>query len=602
MADRIGFIGEHALALGGSSGNVVVRRRWVVCSAWPYVHYVPHLGNLVGSALSADVFARYLRLRGDDVIFVSGSDEHGTPIEVEAIKIGVEPKELTDRMHEVVVKLFKLWNISFDNYTRTESETHKRFVRWLLLRIHERGFTFVREERLPFCPRDKIFLPDRFVVGTCPYCKYDKARGDQCENCGSLMDPEKLIDPRCAVCNGVPEWRSTKHVYLDLSRLERAIREYLETNSRLPENVKWMSLSIVSQGLRPRSVTRDNRWGISSPFPGLEDKTVYVWFEALLGYISATIEYFERLGNPDGWREYWMDERTRVVFFIGKDNIPFHAIMLPAMLIASGEKFVLPYTISATEYLLYEGRKFSKSQRVGIWIDEALHILPVDYWRFILIYIRPEARDTNLTWDQVLEITNSIINDTIGNFVHRVLVLVKRGLNGITPGVEVETDTDYLERSVKLFSEVTSLYESIRLKDALHATIEIARLGNKYLNERRPWDYLRTDLRLAKSMIARALHMVKMLAIALYPVMPESMSRLWHMMGYETDVSKASWFDALRPVPEGLRVGDVRPLFRKITREELERRINYVFEMRAKRWESRYPWDHVMLPESSSKI
>lgn len=572
---------------------------WIIGSAWPYVNFVPHLGNLIGSTLSADVFARYLRLKGARVIFVSGSDVHGTPIEVEARKLGVDPKEYALKMHEIVTKLYELWNISYDNYTLTETDVHIKFVREFFLKLYERGYIFTKEDELPYCPVDKIFLPDRFVIGTCPYCGYEEARGDQCEKCGALLEPKQLKNPRCAVCGSKPEWRITKHWYLDLRKLEDDIRKYIEENTNLPENVKSASLSMLKAGLRPRAITRDNKWGIPAPFPGAEDKTIYVWFEAVLGYISATIEYYLKQGKTaEEALQVWKSPNTRVVFFIGKDNIPFHSIILPALLIASGEGYVLPYTISATEYLLYEGQKFSKSKRIGIWIDEALKIFDnVDYWRFILIYIRPENKDANFTWDQAVDIVNSIINDTIGNFIHRVLSFIDKRLGGKTPKISKLTEQDKatLQEALETYEEVDKLYMDIRLREALHRAVDIARIGNRYLNERRPWDVLKTDIEEAGSIIGVALQFVKMLAFALYPVMPSSMAKLWNMIGYDDSITNHSWDEGKEPVREGLQVRDVKPLFRKVSKEDINKRLEELNKDRQERWSRKYPWEQVAL-------
>ncbi|MGC8949488.1 MAG: methionine--tRNA ligase, partial [Thermoprotei archaeon] len=290
---------------------------------------MPHLGNLIGSALSADVIARYHRIRGDEVVFVSGSDEHGTPIEVEAIKRGIEPKALTDLMHEKISSLFKDWGISFDNYTRTESSTHKRFIQEFYLKVYKNGYIFDQEDTQLYCTNCQRFLPDRFVLGVCPYCGYDKARGDQCENCGHLLEPTALINPKCAICGSTPIEKTSRHWYLDLRKLEPEITEYIMNNPNFDDVTRSHSLNYMKQGLKPRSITRDNKWGIPAPFPGSEGKTIYVWMEAVLGYISATIEYFEKKGNPDAWKEWWFNKDTKTLYFIGKDNIPFHAIILP---------------------------------------------------------------------------------------------------------------------------------------------------------------------------------------------------------------------------------------------------------------------------------
>jgi len=566
--------------------------KWVVASAWPYVNNVPHLGNLIGSILSADVFARYLRLRGEDVVFVSGSDEHGTPIEIEAIKRGVHPKELTDQAHEYVSKLFQEYMISFDNYTRTESETHKRFVQGFFMRLYENGYIFDQYDTLPYCPRDKMFLPDRFVVGTCPYCGYPKAHGDQCDNCGRLLHPTELINPRCAICGGPVEFRKTRHWFFDLPKLQGRILEWLK-NSSLPANVKNYSLNWVAEGLKPRSVTRDNKWGIPAPFPGAEGKTIYVWFEALLGYISATIEYFEKLGEPDRWKTYWFDQETKTVYFIGKDNIPFHAIIFPAMLMASGEPYTLPWYISATEYLMYEGEQFSKSRRHGIWIDEALELLPADYWRFALIKMRPETKDTNFTWEEFYRIVNSDMNDDIGNYVHRVLKFLYSRFNATVPepGPATREDEEFMEYYTTAPDRVAKHLESFRLKQALEEVIELARRGNQYLNARAPWEKAKMAPAEAATIMYNAVNSVATLAVLLAPFVPAAADRLWRMLGLEGTVHRAGvWLEAKKPLLKpGHRISRPEPLFSKLPPDFAEKAEAMIAEARRRVMEKRPP-------------
>ncbi|RLI11144.1 methionine--tRNA ligase, partial [Candidatus Bathyarchaeota archaeon] len=444
--------------------------RYVVCAAWPYINYVPHLGTII-PLLSADVVARFLRMRGHEVVFVSGSDEHGTPIEVEAVRQGIDPKELTDRNHELVVKLLAEWELSLDSYIRTEHPVHKEFIKRFYERVYRNGYVFERDEELPYCENCKRFLPDRFVEGTCPYCGYERARGDQCEACGRLLDPARLINPRCAICGSRPVVRRTRHWFLDLTKLQEAVEEYVRSNRRFSDAVRSFSLRMLEEGLRPRSITRDTRWGIEAPFPGAEGKTIYCWFEAVLGYISATIAYFRSKGQPERWEAFWKDPDARSVFFIGKDNIPFHSVLLPALLLASGEGYNLPWDVVSNEFLLWEGEKFSKSRRVGIWIDEALKLFPADYWRFVLVSIRPELRDSNFTWEQFLEKVNSDLNDTIGNFVHRTLSFIWRHFGGRVPepgptGPEDEEAIVVLEEK---FKQATEALEGFRLKSALRA-------------------------------------------------------------------------------------------------------------------------------------
>lgn len=553
--------------------------KWLVFSAWPYVNSIPHLGNLIGSVLSADIAARFLRMKGARVIFASGSDQHGTPIEVEAIKRGLDPKKMADEMHEVVKELFSKWRISFDIYTKTDNPTHINFVREFYMKVLENGYIFSDVVQVLYCPVDKIYLPDRFVEGTCPYCGYPRARGDQCDNCGRLLDPLQLLEPRCVLCGSKPEVRETRHWFFDLPKLADRIREYIERNPNLPDNARNMSLQMLKEGLRPRSLTRDNKWGIPAPFPGAEGKTIYVWMEAVLGYISAVKEYFEKRGEPEKWKDFWLDPNTKSVYFIGKDNIPFHVVIFPALLMASGEGYVLPWTVASTEYLLFEGEKFSKSRGIGIWIDEALELLPVDYWRFALVWMRPEVRDTNFSWKGLQEAVNSLLNDAIGNFVHRTLTLVKRAFDYVIPepGELRECDKAALSSAWSKVDEAEKSMLEFRFKKALASILEIAAEGNTFLNERRPWQEPREEA--AKTLFV-ACSLVKTLAITLAPVIPDSSQKMWEMLGYSGSVEEAGWDEAKKPVTAGLRIREPVPLFRKITDEELEKMRERLAEIR----------------------
>ena len=542
--------------------------KWIVTSAWPYINTVPHLGNMIGSILSADVFARYLRLRGYDVIFVSGSDEHGTVIEVEARRKDLDPRQLTDEAHEYVSNLFKRWLISFNNYTRTENEVHKEYVSKLLMDIYKRGYVDVKEQLMPYCINDRIYLPDRFISGTCPYCGYEDARGDQCDNCGRVLSPEELVSPKCVFCSSRPIFKLTKHWFFRLDELEGELTHWLVNHKYLEDNVKNYSLSWIKIGLKPRAITRDNKWGIKAPFPGAEDKTIYVWFEALLGYISATIEYFMKSGEVNKWREYWFNPEVGTAYFIGKDNIPFHAIILPAMLIASGESYNLPTIISATEYLMFEGQKFSKSRRVGIWIDEALEIIPEpDYWRFVLIRMRPEGKDTNFTWSEFVRIINDELNDDIGNYIHRVLTLIYRYFDGVVPKPRKfsSIDEEFLSKIKSSIYRYCELMNLAKIKQASEVILELARSSNQYLNAKQPWAKLKTDIEDASTTLYLGFVSIYVLALMLYPIIPNSIEKLFKIMNVNKDnvriVDKLDLKDINVDV-----INKPEPLFRKLDR------------------------------------
>lgn len=554
----------------------------LVTSAWPYLHGLPHLGNLVGSILSADVFARYSRLKGEEVVMVSGSDEHGTPVEVEAVRLGVSPRILTDRNHAKIVSLLKSWNVTFDNYTRTESPIHKEVVAKLLMEIYDRGYIFAQETEMLYCEQCNRFLPDRYVEGKCPYCGYELARGDQCENCGRLLETILLIEPRCAICRSKPVVRQTKHWYFDLPKLSEQITTYLLSNQKLANSTRNFSLNFVKEGLKPRAITRDVSWGIQAPFPGAENKRIYVWVEALMGYLSATIEYFKNHGEPDGWQDYWFDREAKTYYFIGKDNIPFHTIILPALLLASGENYNLPYNVCATEWLQFGGLKASKSQKVGIWMDEALELFPADYWRYFLMATRPESKDSDFSWDVFIKRINADLNDTYGNFIHRTLTFIGSKFDGMVPETDA-TDPDIVEILKTLEEKVQAVageLDECKLQSAANTIMGISRVGNQYLNEKEPWKIIKKDQEKAANIFSVATRYVKALAIVSAPFMPFAAEEIWKTLNLPGSVHDQSWGEALKPLPPNHKIQKATPLFKKIegSSQELQDRLESIRE------------------------
>ena len=540
--------------------------RILVTSAWPYIQHVLHLGNLL-PILSADVMARYYRLKGYEVLFVSGSDVHGTPVEVEAVKQGVSPRELTDKNHRIVVNLFKKWAISFDNYTTTESPVHKKFVMDFHSKVSKNGYVFTEVSELPYCPNCKRFLPDRFVEGECPYCGYKGARGDQCEQCGRLLDPTKLVNVHCSICGATPVFRKTTHWYFDLPRFSDQLKEYITNNKQLPDNARNFSLRFIEEGLKPRPMTRDSEWGIPAPFEGADGKTLYVWFENVLGYISATIEYFEMHGDPDGWKEYWFDKDSKILCFIGKDNIPFHTIIFPALLLATHEDYNLPWNVSTNEWLNFEGRKSSKSRKIGIWIDEAIEMFPADYWRYTLMANRPETSDTNFTWKIFIEKVNSDLNDTLGNFIHRTLTFINNYYGGEIPkpGKFDNLDREILDTINYYFKEIDENLNGFHIQAATKKLIELAREGNKYLNEKKPWKTIKSEPQSANTTIYVASQIVKALSVLLEPFMPFTAETLRKYLNLP---ERLMWKDALDPIKPGHKINEARPIFEKINVSE----------------------------------
>jgi methionyl-tRNA synthetase len=565
-----------------------------VTSAWPYVNAIPHLGNLIGSVLSADVFARYLRLKGNEVVFVSGSDMHGTPVAVAANKANVPAEELAMKNHKIISDLFKRWNISYDNYTQTHNPTHIEFVQNFYLDIQKNGYIFEEENQSLYCEKDKLFLPDRFVEGTCPYCGASGARGDQCDNpeCGKLLTPLELIEPKCAICGETPVVRTTKHWYMDFPKLQERLKNLIEENEIIPQNARTMCLNSISEGLPERAITRDLEWGIPAPFEGAEDKSIYVWFEAVLGYVTAVKEWAEKITKkPDKFDYFWKDQETNSVFFIGKDNIIFHLIVFPGLLMAYNEnkpeeeKLVLPYNVSSTEFLMFEKDKFSKSRRVGIWIDEALEIAPLDYWRFNLVYNRPEKSDTSFLWSE-FENNMNTLNDIIGNFIHRTLTFINNKFdNKIPEKIELnERDEEFLSKINTIANEVDSYLDKFELRKALREIVEYAREGNIYLNDKAPWHLIKKDKKAAGHVFNLCAQFVYSLAILLAPFIPNTSKKILDLLNFKKGPNELGWDSISENALEaGREIKEAKPIFEKLDIEDIKEDLVKIKRKREKK-------------------
>jgi methionyl-tRNA synthetase len=528
--------------------------RVLVCSAWPYASGVPHLGNLVSSLLSGDVFARYYRLRGADVLYVSGSDAHGTRVEYEAQRQGITPVELAQRNHERIVEILKGFRIEFDNYTTTENETHKRFVREIYLQMEENGYICTKVEQRAFCRNCGKFLADRFISGTCPRCGSPNALGNQCDACGSILEPEELIAPRCNFCGeSEVEFRETKHWYLDLARLSESLQAYVDSRG-FQGNVHRYTQQMIEEGLRPRAMTRDIDWGISAPFDGAEGKVIYVWGEAALGYVSAVVEHF---GGDERWKDFWFGDDVYQIYTLGKDNIAFHTLIFPGQLIASGQGYHLPDQIAATEYLNWiGGESFSKSRGVGLYGDDALEVMDGELWRFYLLYNRPEGRDTNFSWEELEKAINGVLISNVANLMNRVLSFTQTQFDRVVPNVDPDPEVvDRLREGIAAYVEA---FDEALLSQALRAVCDLAVFGNEYFQRKKPWE---TSDAVA---VAGALHLVKGMAVLLLPFTPDFAGRILAVMGIEDP----SWDD----VESGLRgrtLGSERVLLERIEVDEM---------------------------------
>ncbi len=544
----------------------------MVCCGWPYVNDRPHLGTLI-QLLSADVYARYLRLKSENAVLVSGSDEHGAPIEVEALKQGIPPRTLTNKNHQLIKKLLKQFNIQFDNYTRTESPIHIRFVQEFYKKVEKRGYVHTETLTLPFCEHDKRFLPDRFVEGECPHCHSSGARGDQCDTCGRILEPTDLINSHCVLCGHTPVLKKSQHWFFDLPKLANRLAKYVRTNPNFPENARNFSLSWIQEGLKARSLTRDISWGIPAPFEGAKGKTLYVWMEAVLGYVSATKEWAARTRNPALWKKYWFGPDARNIHFIGKDNIPFHTIIFPGLLLGSGDPYSLPWQVSSTEYIQFEGSKFSKSRKIGVWMDEALELEDSEYWRYSLISLRPEQKDVNFTWEEFERKVNTELNDVIGNFVHRTVSFLQTHFGGVVPRYNPQSEIDEeillsIERESRAADEK---FKEFRLKEALERVVDLAREGNRYLNEREPWRAYKTSPENAGQTIAISIQIVASIAVMLQPFLPETSSKILKAIVRKRAVA---WDQAGKClVKPGARILPFDPLFHKVSASSLRERL-----------------------------
>ncbi len=531
------------------------KRKVLVCSAWPYASGVPHLGNLVSSLLSGDVFSRYYRMRGHDVLYVSGSDAHGTQIEYEALRLGISPSELASRNHERIRAVIDGFGIAFDNYTTTESPTHKAFVREIYLDIDRNGYIVSREEKRAYCRNCHLFLADRFITGTCPSCGAAGAMGNQCDVCGRIHEPEELRDPVCSLCSkGDIEFRATRHWYLDLGALTPQLREYVASRE-FQGNVQLFTQRMIEEGLKPRAMTRDISWGIPAPFPGAERKVIYVWGEAALGYVSAVIEHFD---GGSGWEDYWFGDDVHQIYTIGKDNIPFHTLIFPAQLIASQKGYHLPDQIAATEYLNWiDGATFSKSRGIGLYCDAALEAMDAELWRFYLLYNRPEGRDVNFSWQELEKAVNGVLISNVANLVNRVLSFVQTRFAGVVPASAVEAEVR--ERLAWEVAAYERAFEAGSLAGALRGVCGLATFGNEYFQRKKPWE---TG---GEAAVASAFHLVKGMAVLLSPFVPRFSGRVLGAMG----IASLAW-EELFASDAGRRLSDERVLLERIDLEKIQ--------------------------------
>jgi methionyl-tRNA synthetase len=545
-------------------------KRTLVTAALPYANGGVHIGHLAGVYVPADIYVRYMRLKKRDVLFVCGSDEHGVPITLRAKKEGCTPQDVCDRYHKIIKDSFAEFGISFDIYSRTTSETHRQVASDFFRTLYDKGEFVEKESEQYYDEEAKTFLADRYITGECPHCHYEKAYGDQCEHCGSTLSPNELINPHSAVSGSKPVLRKTKHWYLPLDKHQEWLEKWiLGTHKEWRSNVYGQCKSWLDMGLQPRAVSRDLDWGIPVPVEGADGKVLYVWFDAPIGYISNTKELL-----PDSWETWWKDPSTRLVHFIGKDNIVFHCIVFPAMLKAEGS-YILPDNVPANEFLNLEDDKISTSRNWAVWLDEYLKDFPgkQDVLRYVLTANAPETKDNNFTWKDFQARNNNELVAVYGNFINRAMVLTWKYYNGQAPAQGELTDYDRqtIAEFTTVKADVERLLENFRFRDAQKEAMNLARIGNKYLADSEPWKLQKTDPERVKTIMNISLQLAANLAIAFEPFLPFSSRRLREML----NMTEFNWNDlgSTTLISEGHQLAKAELLFEKIEDEAVNAQV-----------------------------
>ena len=553
-------------------------KRYTVTTALPYANGPVHIGHLAGVYIPADTYVRYLRMKGEEVLFVGGSDEHGVPITIKAEKEGCTPQDIVDRYHNIIKDSFEKLGISYDIYSRTSSKTHHETASAFFKKLYEDGKFIERESEQFFDPERNKFLSDRYIIGTCPKCGNDHAYGDQCEKCGSSMSPDELINPHSALSGAQLVKKATKHWYLPLDQYEQWLREWIiEGHKEWKPNVYGQVKSWLDNGLQPRAVTRALDWGVPVPVEEADGKVLYVWFDAPIGYISNTIEHCAENGTD--WKKWWKDEETKLVHFIGKDNIVFHCIIFPCMLKAYGD-YIVPENVPANEFLNLENDKISTSRNWAVWLHEYLEEFPgkQDVLRYVLTANAPETKDNNFTWKDYQDRNNNELLAIFGNFVNRTLVLTHKYFEGKVPAMINlnEKDEAAIEEMNQYPDKIANLLDTYKFREGLSELMNLARLGNRYLTENEPWKQFKTDPERVKTVLAVSLQIVAKLAILSEPFLPFSAKKLQSMIGLEV----SGWNQAKETIllNENATIGEVELLFTKVEDETVAAQVNKLEE------------------------
>ena len=540
----------------------------LVCVAWPYVNGEPHLGHIAGNNLPADIFARYHRMVGNNVLMVSGSDQHGTPVTIRAKEENTTPREISEKYHNIWSETFKDLDFSFDLYTKTGTENHKEVVQKLFNLLNEKGYLQEKVSKQPYSEESEMFLSDRYIEGDCPHCP-SRTKGDQCDNCGKDFEPIDLKNLISTIDNSKVTFKETNHIYLKLPEFQEDLNKWIKSKSFWKPAVKNQSLGFLSKGLIDRAITRDIDWGVEVPIKNYEKKRIYVWFEAVIGYLSASIEWAESdkniSNNKDIWKEWWQNPESKHFYFQGKDNIPFHTIILPAILMGSGE-YNLPYDVVANEYLNFSGKQFSKSKNWAVWVSDFLKEYDSEALRYYLTSIMPESSDSDFTWDSFFESNNNELVATFGNLVNRIQSLIKNNFDNVVPNFEKIDDKDN-----EMISEIKRSYESTgnflekrQFRNSLKEIMNLAKLGNRYIDQKEPWASIKSDKQIAANTLWVGANLISNLGVLISPFLPKTSLKISSMFNFGNVIPEWKY----REAKSGIKINNISPLFKKIEIEK----------------------------------
>ncbi len=541
-------------------------RKILIGAAWPYANGSLHLGH-AAALLGSDILARYFRLNGDSVLFVSGSDCHGTPIVLEAERLGIHPSEVANKYHEEFVKsLINGLAFSYDTYTKTTTENHYQVVQELFLKLYEAGFIYKKIEELPYCQTCQRFLPDRYIEGECPTCHFASARGDQCDNCGNLMNTRELINPKCKTCSDSPIWKESEHFFLKVSSLEDRLKDWVEASSGWRLNAKNFTTELLKQGFIDRAITRDTEWGIPIPIDGYETKRIYVWFEAVSGYLSASKEWANSIGEKDAWKDFWENDDAIHYYVHGKDNIPFHSIIWPSILLGAGGLHI-PDRIVSSEYLTLEKKQFSKSRHWAVWLPDFLEKFDFETLRYYLVANGPETSDADFSWQEFATRINNELIGTLGNFVYRVMSFINKNFpEGVSfPETLDKESSDFIKLSEETFKTASLAIESGRFREALRIIFNLVEEGNRHINDSAPWKSIKTDPKKAANDLAVSGQIIKCLAILINPFLPNSSQKICSQTGQ--NFSELKW---VYPSTDLLKVSSPEILYKRIEEDDVK--------------------------------